>query len=138
LRASLAKRTTGIWWVAANRSTAARNALPILGNSAGGGDRVAKMPGEKHHHLARDLQVRHVGVEVDAVQALQVEAHVAVEHVVEVAHRCCHGTHHEDRLGPPGRGQEGDLRAQPRPMLGGPRLASLGGWCSSPACEFAG
>jgi hypothetical protein len=58
--------------------------------------------GEEHHDLPCDLQVRHVGIEVDAVQAFHVEGYMAVEQVVDVAHRRCHGIHHEDRLGPPG------------------------------------
>jgi hypothetical protein len=37
LRASLAKRITGISWVAANRSTAARKLLPSLVKVAGEG-----------------------------------------------------------------------------------------------------
>jgi hypothetical protein len=52
-----------------------------------GGDLVAQMLGQERDHLAADLQVGDVGVEVDAVQAIQVERYVAVEDVVDVHHR---------------------------------------------------
>jgi hypothetical protein len=43
--------------------------------------------GQERDHLAADLQVGDVGVEVEAVQAIQVERDVAVEDVVDVHHR---------------------------------------------------
>jgi hypothetical protein len=51
------------------------------------GDLVAQVLGQEPDHLAADLQVRDVGVEVDAVQAIQVERDVAVQDVVDVHHR---------------------------------------------------
>jgi hypothetical protein len=48
--------------------------------------------GQQDHHLPSDLEVRHIGVQVDAIQALKVQRHMAVEHVVDVAHRRHHGT----------------------------------------------
>jgi len=48
--------------------------------------------GEEDDYLPADLEVRHVGVQVDAIQALKVEGHMAVEHVVDGAHRRHHGT----------------------------------------------
>jgi hypothetical protein len=52
---------------------------------------MAQVPGEEGDHLPADLQVGDVGVQIDAVQALQVEGHMAVEEVVDVARRS-HGT----------------------------------------------
>jgi len=53
-----------------------------------GRDRVAKVGGEKRHHLPADLQqVRDVGVEIDAFQALDVQDNVTVQRVVDIAHR---------------------------------------------------
>jgi hypothetical protein len=67
-----------------------------------GGDLVAQVPGQERDHLAADLQVGDVGVEVDAVQAIQVERYVAVEDVVDVHHRRhIHHPDHEDSLGLP-------------------------------------
>jgi hypothetical protein len=63
-----------------------------LGEDRRGGDRIAKVLGQEDDHLPTHLQVRHVGVQVDAIQALQVERYMAVEHVVDVAHRRHHGT----------------------------------------------
>jgi hypothetical protein len=48
---------------------------------------VAQMLGQERDHLAADLQVGDVGVEIDAIQAIQVERYVAVEDVVDVHHR---------------------------------------------------
>jgi hypothetical protein len=42
------------------------------------------MLGEKTHHLPAHLQVGDVGVEVDAVDALQIQDHVRVEEVIDV------------------------------------------------------
>ncbi|HEY3193670.1 MAG TPA: hypothetical protein VGK42_00365 [Candidatus Dormibacteraeota bacterium] len=47
---------------------------------------VAQMLGQERDHLAADLQVGDVGVEVDAVQAIQVEGDVTVEDIVDVDH----------------------------------------------------
>jgi hypothetical protein len=52
---------------------------------------MAQVLGEEGDHLPADLQVGDVGVQIDAVQALQVEGHMAVEEVVDVA-GCDHGT----------------------------------------------
>jgi hypothetical protein len=60
------------------------------------------MLGQEPDHLAADPQVGDLGVEVDAIQAIQVERCVAVEDVVEVHHRR-HMDHpdREDSLGLP-------------------------------------
>jgi hypothetical protein len=72
-----------------------------LGEDRRRGDRIAKVLGEEADHLPSDLEVRHVRVQVDAIQALKVEGHMAVKHVVDGAHRRHHGTpQHEDSLGP--------------------------------------
>ena len=52
---------------------------------------MAQVLGEEGDHLPADLQVGDVGVQIDAIQALQVEGHMAVEEVVDVA-RHSHGT----------------------------------------------
>jgi hypothetical protein len=62
-----------------------------LGEAGRRGNRMAQVLGQERDHLPADLQVRDVGVQIDAVQALQVEGHMAVEEVVDVA-RCGHGT----------------------------------------------
>jgi hypothetical protein len=63
-----------------------------LGEDRRRGDRVAKVLGEEADHLPADLEVRHIRVQVDAVQALKVQGHMAVEHVVDIAHPRHHGT----------------------------------------------
>jgi len=52
---------------------------------------MAQVLGEEGDHLPADLQVGDVGVQIDAVQALQLEGHMAVEEVVDAAHHS-HGT----------------------------------------------
>ena len=47
------------------------------------------MLGQKAHHLTADLQIRHVAVQIDPIQTLQIEQHMPVEHIV---HRHC-GSH---------------------------------------------
>jgi hypothetical protein len=46
-------------------------------------DRIEQVRGQKTHHLPTDLQIRHVGVEVDPVQALQIQRDMAVENPVD-------------------------------------------------------
>jgi len=43
------------------------------------------MLGEKEDDPARSLQLGHVGVEIDPVQALEIEAHVFFEKLVQAA-----------------------------------------------------
>jgi hypothetical protein len=75
-----------------------------LGEHRRRGDRVAKVLGEEHHHLPCDLQVGHVGVEVDAVKTLQVQPHMPLEQVVDVDRVAHAAPRTEGGLGPP-RGQ---------------------------------
>ena len=62
-------------------------AVPDALEQGRGGDRVAQVLGQERDHLPADLQVGDVGVEVDAVQAVNVECHVTVEDIVDVHHR---------------------------------------------------
>ena len=50
-------------------------------------DRVAQVIGQEPDHLAAHLQVGHVGVEVQPVDALDLQRDMAVQHVVDVHHR---------------------------------------------------
>ena len=47
-------------------------------------DRVPQMPGQEHHHLPTRLQVRHVGVQQHPVHALDLQRHMAVEHLIDI------------------------------------------------------
>ena len=60
------------------------------------GEREPQVPGQERHHLGTGLQDRHVGVEVDPVQALDVQRHMPVQHVV---HR--YDPRHDDHLPQP-------------------------------------
>jgi hypothetical protein len=44
------------------------------------------MLAEESNHLATDLQPGNVGVQIDAVQALEVEHNVPVEQLIDVPH----------------------------------------------------
>lgn len=68
------------------------------------GHRLAQMLGQERDHLPTHLQVRHIAVEVDAVQALDVQPHVPIQQVVDRHH----GSHH---------------RTPPRPISMAPSLA---------------
>jgi hypothetical protein len=49
-----------------------RKADPIMSKVAGDGDRVAHVSGQERDDLTSALQVRHIGVELDAVRAFQI------------------------------------------------------------------
>ena len=46
------------------------------------GNRIAQVLGHEPHHLPGDLKVRHVAVEIDPVQALQIQGHVTIQKIV--------------------------------------------------------
>jgi AAA domain len=52
-------------------------------------DRIAQMLGQETHHLAAHLQVRHIDVEIDPIQTLQIQRHMPIEDVV-YRHRVDH------------------------------------------------
>jgi hypothetical protein len=88
----------------AKAATAWRKRSPMRFEQGRGRDLVAQVLGQERDHLAADLQVGDIGVEVAAIQAIQVERDVAVEDVVDVHHRR-HMDHpdREDSLGLPSR-----------------------------------
>ena len=53
-------------------------------------DRVAAQLGEEGDNLAADLEVGAVVVEVDAVEAFDVQCDVAIENIAEGAHQRHH------------------------------------------------
>jgi len=55
-------------------------------------DRLIAMLAEECDHLATDLQPGNIRVQVDAVQALEVEHNMPVEQLVNVTH-LCHATY---------------------------------------------
>jgi hypothetical protein len=78
------------------------------------------MLAEERDHLAADLQFGDVGIQIDTIQALEVEHDVATEDLVDIAHRC-HTRHLRSRVA------EAIMPAlvKNRKWLSGPRLASL-------------
>ena len=74
------------------------------------------MPASRTDHLPADLQPRHIRVQIQPVDALHLERHMTLEHVVDVRHaRHRHRVNAEGRLCPPGLtaldggGREGGL-----------------------------
>ena len=51
-----------------------------------GRDLVAQMPTQEAHNLATDLQIRHVRVQVQPIDTLDLERHMTLEHIVDVRH----------------------------------------------------
>ena len=47
------------------------------------------MCGHKRHHLATHLQIRHIAVEIDPIQTLDIQLHMPIEHIVD-RYRCSH------------------------------------------------
>jgi hypothetical protein len=89
---------------------------------------VAQMLGQEGDHLAADLQVGDVGVEVEAVQAIQLERYVAVQDLVAVHHRR-HMDHpdREDSLGLP----SGTTKPMPGDTVGSRRSEAKPHWCGA-------
>jgi hypothetical protein len=93
------------------------------------------VPRQECHHLRAGLQDRHVGVEVDPVQALDIQRDMPVEHIV---HRD-DPLHHSTSVRSSRRSRDPEARLGPMPShprylhgctqanrtLGGPRLASV-------------
>jgi hypothetical protein len=59
-------------------------------------EREPQVPGQERHHLGTGLQDRHVSVEIDPVQALDIQRHMPVEHVIYRQ-----DTRHDDHLPQP-------------------------------------
>ena len=98
----------------AKRDTARRNAVPILSMIAGDGIGIAQMLPQERRHLTTHLQVRHIPVEVDPVQALHIQTHVPIEKI---------------RAPSPTRPSPQTARKATRstsPRLGGPRRSLAG------------
>src|SRR5215471_2802781 len=60
------------------------------GEEGGRGDGVTEVAGEEGDHLSPDLKGGDVGVEVDAIEAVEVEAQMLMEKLVELGDGC-HG-----------------------------------------------
>src|SRR5215216_5008138 len=81
---------TGIWCCLAKAATARRKCLTHPLNQGWRGDRLIAMLAEKSDHLAANLQGGNVGVQVDAIQALEVQHDMPIENLIDVADRCHH------------------------------------------------
>src|SRR5437773_7801817 len=83
---------------------------------------MAQVPAEELHHLPAHLQIRHIGVQVDSIQTVEVEDDVPFERVVDV-HRAGHVAVLTRARPIPEWRQS--LRRPRLVELGGPRLPSL-------------
>jgi len=50
-------------------------------------DRITQMRGQKRDHLPTHLQVRHIAVEINPIQTLNIEPHMPIEHIVDRYYR---------------------------------------------------
>jgi hypothetical protein len=76
-------------------------------------DRIAQVRGQETDDLPPDLQIRHIGIEVDPVQALQIQRHIPIENLIH-RHRLGHAPQ-RDRSTP----------ARLATHLGGPRRSLI-------------
>ena len=53
--------------------------VPHLLHDRGRGDGLTEVVAHEGDHLAGDLEIRHIHVEVDPIKALEVEGHMVVE-----------------------------------------------------------
>ena len=68
-----------------------------------GGDRPTEMTAQEPDHLPADLQPRHIRVQIQPIDTLNLERHMTLEHVVDVRHaRHRHMVNAEGGLCPPG------------------------------------
>jgi hypothetical protein len=75
-----------------------RNLCPILSNSAGDGIGRPRCWVMKRHHLPAGLQDRHVRVQVDPVQALDIQHHMPAQHLIDRHHASAHASLHDPSL----------------------------------------
>ena len=99
-RSPFLNRTTGMSLTSAKSDTARRNAVPILLNIAGDGTGNPRCSFMNAHDLPADLQARHIAVEVDPIETLQIERDMTVEQIVHVHHAGHRPPPNEARLGP--------------------------------------
>jgi len=101
-----------------------RNRSPIFSRIAGDGNREPQVPGQETDHLTRHLQVGHPPVEIDPVEALQIQTDVPVQDVVHSRHSAPPqpASAQPASLASPSR----DVTCQPSHHLGGPRRSLTG------------
>ena len=75
----LLERRIGIPWASANRLTSRRKRLPMLPSSAADGIGLPRCPVMNRADLTADLQIRHVRVEVQPIDAVDLERDMTVE-----------------------------------------------------------
>ena len=66
--------------------------LPDLVEQRRGGNRQAQVLGHERDHLPAGLQDRHIGVQVDPVQALDIQLHMPAQNLIHRHHACAHDT----------------------------------------------
>ena len=93
----------------------------------GRGNRIAQVRGQEAHDLATHLQPRHVRVQIQPIDALHLERHMTLEHLVDVRHaRRPSSVHHDARACPEGRLCRPDAQlTSGRGPGGGPALPPL-------------
>gem|GEM_PF-2978540 len=79
----------------AKRATAFAERGPDLVEDRRRWDRIAQMRGQEANNLARDLEIRNVGVEVDPIQTLQIQRHMSIEDIIHG-----HQLGHDPQRGP--------------------------------------
>ncbi len=120
LRSSLPKRTTGISLASASeRHRAAKRGADLL-QDCRRRDRITQMRGQKARPPARPvLQIRHITIQIDPIQTLNIQHHMPIEHIVH-RHRRSH-LHSLTATEPPDQ----------TPSLGGQRRSLTGGVSAS-------
>ena len=76
----------GISWSRANALHLAHGTGSRSAPATPARDRLTEMPRQKPHHLPANLQARHIRVQIQPVDALDLERHMTLEHVVDVRH----------------------------------------------------
>jgi glycerol-3-phosphate O-acyltransferase len=75
------------------------------------------MLGQKAHHLTADLQIRHVPIQIDPIQTLQIHHHVPVEHIIHS--RCRSHLHSLTTTEPPNQTPASAVRGEASLVIDG-------------------
>ena len=101
-------------------------AVPHVRHDRRGRDGAPQMTSHEHRHLTRHLKIRDVGVQINPVQALQVQLHMTYRPARRLRPRWSSSTpDREDRLGPLPNSNRRYVNHRRAATLGGRRLASL-------------
>src|SRR5665647_597025 len=80
-----------MWLVSANDMTTRPERRADLLHDRRRGNRVSQVLGHERRHLPTNLKIRHVAIEINPVQTLDIQGHVTIQKLIH-RQRCSHAT----------------------------------------------